>query len=111
MTNEEVKQLADFCENLNSLNRCCLRHGSVQDPQDVARVIKWSGPSSDSTEYGIFQLKTGAFGVLVESSDYTGHGCQCNSDVSIHDTLEDAIRLGLGSDGKEKLGYKQQETS
>lgn len=66
--------LLEFREHIKFLNTCCLTHGAVQNPEDVERVIRWSGPSGDSTEYGIFQLRTKAFAVLVESSDYTGHG-------------------------------------
>lgn len=71
---EEKDELKNFKDNLVFLNGCCLKHGAVADPEDVARVIKWSGVSGDSTEYGIFQLKSKAFAVLVEASDYTGHG-------------------------------------
>lgn len=67
-------ELTEFREHITFLNGCCLRHGAVQNPDDITRVIKWSGPSGDSTEYGLFQIRTGAFAVLVESSDYTGHG-------------------------------------
>ena len=66
--------LQEFKDTIKFLNDCCLKHGAVADPEDVLRVIKWSGPSGDSTEYGLFQLKSKAFAVLVDSSDYTGHG-------------------------------------
>jgi hypothetical protein len=97
--------LEGFKENVQFLNGCCLRHGDVADVSKIARLINWSGPSGDSTEYGIFQHEDKRFGVIVDSSDYTGHGCQCGSSCEFYDTLEDAIRLGLDPEGREKLGY------
>lgn len=66
--------LTEFRDTVKFLNTCCLQHPGGLNPEEIERVIKWSGPSGDSTEYGLFQLKTKAFGVLVDSSDYTGHG-------------------------------------
>ncbi len=79
ITNEK---LDEFKKHIEYLNGCCLKHGAVANPADIARLIKWSVEGSeewgysaqDCTVYAIFQIKSKAFCVLTESADYTGHG-------------------------------------
>jgi len=51
--------------------------------------------SNDSCSFTLFEYK-GIYYIYSESSDYTGHGCQCSEDIEEFASLEDAVRLGLG---------------
>ena len=51
------------------------------------------GPEHSATV--LFRLLDGRYGVINESEDTSGHGCECNGDVSYFDDLETAIMLGL----------------
>jgi hypothetical protein len=42
----------------------------------------------------------------VEWADYTGHGCQCRSEILIFNSREDAVRLGLTDEGRKALGLE-----
>ena len=86
--------------------RCCL-HAPLFAIADVTHACyRWSEygppysdgvkPCSDSGSYAVVQLQDGRFGTFSESEDYTGHGCQCSSNTSVHATLDEAIRFGLG---------------
>lgn len=74
---------------------CCRwkGEGSGGDGSDWSDGPK---PCTDSQSYAVCKLRDGRYGVLLESEDYTGHGCQCSGSASVHDTLDDAIRFGLG---------------
>jgi hypothetical protein len=68
------------------LENCCL-HQPQWRPGDVHKVLRWHGERSaagDSFSVIIVRLKgnieePGGYGLLTQSSDYTGHGCQCDS--------------------------------
>lgn len=98
-----------------SLQNCCL-HTPVWTPVDVAEVLAsvWNGDESggwrdckapaeygnwkdgsDSTSYTVVRLKDGRFGLLSESEDYTGHGCQCSAATNTYESLDDLLRLGV----------------
>ena len=74
MTNDLTGTVEDVKKWLESLEDCCLRHPQDYQREDVAEVVKWSGYSGDSTEYGIYRTKANKYAVVVDSSDYTGHG-------------------------------------
>lgn len=70
---------------------CCL-HAPPWSPGDVTSVAAWiwdgygaegwrDGPktASDSESASVVTLRQGGYGLLLESEDYTGHGCQCSS--------------------------------
>ena len=73
--------MSDLEEMFSVLRGCCL-HDPQWLPENVARVVTWVGDrqnGSDSSSIVIVQLKDRAYGLLVQSEDYTGHGCQCSS--------------------------------
>ena len=98
------------------LQACCM-HTAVWTPADVAEVLcsVWEGDgsggwadcqpvaehwgnwknSTESSSYTVARLKNGRYGLLAESEDYTGHGCQCNSSTTAYDSLHDLLRLGV----------------
>lgn len=100
------------------LQGCCL-HTPVWTPVDVDRVLcsvwdsyggSWRdsavpgeyGDWKDSTEsesYTVVRLKDGRLGLLSESEDYTGHGCQCTAATNAYESLSDLLRLGVDNDG------------
>jgi len=98
-----------------SLLGCCL-HSPVWTPVDVDRVLcsiwdsyggewqdctapeqqydNWKG-GTESSSYTVVRLKDGRFGLLAESEDYTGHGCQCSAATIIGDSVADLVRFGV----------------
>jgi hypothetical protein len=45
----------------------------------------------DSSSFALGKLADGRFIVIEESSDTSGHGCQCSGSATIHDTLDAAV--------------------
>jgi hypothetical protein len=78
--------VSDLEELFKDLEQCCL-HEPVWHPADVDRELAWYGDrstGSESSSIVIVRLKSskpGApeYGLLTQSEDYTGHGCQCDS--------------------------------
>lgn len=80
--------VSDLTEMFSALEGCCL-HKPQWRPDDVLREITWHGDRQtgcESSSIVIVRLKPqpgqqwpGDFGLLTQSEDYTGHGCQCNS--------------------------------
>jgi hypothetical protein len=78
--------MSDLSEMFEVLERCCL-HEPQWRPGDVDREIAWIGDrenGSESSSIVIVQLKCTFpdkpfYGLLTQSEDYTGHGCQCDS--------------------------------
>ena len=68
------RELEEFKKTLKELEGCCLAHPQDFAVDDVVEVVEWSGPSGDSTEYGLYKTAAGRFGVVIDYSDYTGHG-------------------------------------
>lgn len=98
-----------------SLQGCCL-HNPVWTPVDAAEVLcsVWNGDGSggwadckvpaeygnwkdysDSTSYTVARLKDGRYGLLSESEDYTGHGCQCSAATNVYASVDELLRLGI----------------
>lgn len=99
--------LEDFKIEMDRLQGCCLKHPEDYQVDQIVHVEYWVESIPDeATGYAIFRLKDGRWGSMDESQDYTGHGCQCGSNVSFHPTKEDAIRLGIGEDGCRILGIE-----
>lgn len=109
LTANDVEQMFGY------LQGCCL-HAPVWTPVDITEVLcsVWNGDGSggwtdsgvpgeygswkDSTEsssYTVVRLKDGRYGLLSESEDYTGHGCQCDAATNVYDSLDDLLRLGV----------------
>ena len=111
------------CQGLAEMwERCvgCCMHAPVFDIADVDQACyRWSGGEygdawkdgakqcTESNSYAVVQLKDGRFGVFLEGEDYTGHGCQCSSATSVHATLDEAVRMGLG--GSERDDFEQDD--
>ena len=101
--------LKPFIMWLTFLEGCCLNHPVNYATDQIKIVEVWcksenAGPSGG----GIFLLADGRWGALEESQNYTGHGCQCCSNVVFYDTREEAIRLGLTPDLAGRLGLKKE---
>jgi len=96
------------------LQGCCL-HSPVWTPVDVDAVLcsvqdsdgTWTDSTApegewgswkngtDSSSYTVVRLKGGRYGLLSESEDYTGHGCQCDAATNAYESLSDLLRLGV----------------
>jgi hypothetical protein len=97
-------EVSEFAKTFAMLERCCL-HNPQWHPGQVVRIIDaicdddggWhvmdnGGKSfSDSSSVYLVELEDG-FGLLEESEDYTGHGCQCDSFTGKYGTLEEALQ-------------------
>ena len=81
--------MSDLSEMFADLRSCCL-HDPQWLPEDVDEELAWIGDRQtgpESTAIVIVRLKTRStrlpylfeYGLLTESEDYTGHGCQCDS--------------------------------
>lgn len=79
--------MSDLADMFAELRGCCL-HDPQWLPEDVERIIAWHGDrqtGSESSSVVIVQLRPGGekrqgdYGLLTQSEDYTGHGCQCGS--------------------------------
>ncbi len=81
--------MSDLKDMFDVLLGCCL-HEPQWLPEDVDKILCWVGDrqnGSDSSSIVIVRLKTRAaekpygleYGLLTQSEDYTGHGCQCDS--------------------------------
>jgi hypothetical protein len=72
--------------------------GSWQDSKPVAEEWdNWKG-STDAVSYTVALLKDGRYGLLSESEDYTGHGCQCSAAAGVYGSLDELLRLGVDDD-------------
>lgn len=86
-------------------------HGPAALPPEVVKVAEagvesiWAdseqGDYAEGSSCAIGRTRDGRYIVVEESSDTTGHGCQCSHSASIHDSLEEAIRLGLSQDWRD----------
>lgn len=114
----EVALVPKHLEHMFSYLQSCCLHTPVWTPADVDRVLcsiwsEYSGQWADSTtpgEYGgwkggtesesytVARLRDGRFGLLSESEDYTGHGCQCSAATNVYATLNDLLRFGVDSE-------------
>lgn len=88
-----VQELDDLGTLFGALLHCCL-HDPQWQPSDVQRIICWHGDrdaGSEASTIIIVYLKCNAYGLLVQSSSYTGHGCGCSSatlrEVTFHRLL------------------------
>lgn len=79
--------MSDLSDMFRDLQGCCL-HDPQWTPDDVDREIAWIGDrqtGSDSSSIIVVRLKPPQgeprceYGLLTQSEDYTGHGCQCGS--------------------------------
>jgi hypothetical protein len=102
-----MEDLSSFRKHVESLSRCCLVHPQHIDVHAIAELEAWKKIQSDDGEthgFALFRLSDGRYGTFVEWADYTGHGCQCRSEILIFDSREEAVRLGLTDEGRKALG-------
>ena len=79
----------------------CSDHRDDSIPQsDLGDVLYYGDNNADEFEsVAVFRsVDTQSIIVACESSDYTGHGCQCAGRAERFDSLDDALRLGLSDD-------------
>lgn len=117
MTQLTLKHLETMFRSLQS---CCL-HQPPWTPVDAETVLcsvqnqygdSWKDstppgtddyPSwkdgTDSASYTVARLRDGRYGLLAESEDYTGHGCQCQASAAVYDGLDELLRMGVDDDG------------
>jgi hypothetical protein len=102
--------LKDLENEFQHLLGCCL-HDPVWTPADATAVLCsiWNGGweagypgwddtpknATESSSYTIARLKDGRLGLLTESEDYTGHGCQCGSGTFIYTDVADLLKNGI----------------
>jgi hypothetical protein len=92
---EQVQSQIEMC------SRCCLHPNDLVRENMVKKVLAWwdsAGEYADGTErsgYVLFETDDGKFAVFEDGEDYTGHGCQCDSTLTVFDTYADALVLGL----------------
>lgn len=73
---------------------------------DLGDVVYYGDNGQDEFESAaVFKAVKGkGYIVAIESSDYTGRGCQCSGSADRFDSLNDALRLGLSPDEAELCG-------
>lgn len=104
ITDEELR------DTYAGLLACCL-HDPQWSPDDVVEPLctVWQGDgsggwqpgakqSTESSAYVVVKLKDGRYGLLEDSEDYTGHGCQCGSSTAVYGSLDDLLRMGIPED-------------
>ena len=108
MSQQEITTDVEALKNyLRSLERCCLKHRQNYAIDEIVSVEAWIESENDGPAGGaLFNTASGKFGAMEESQDYTGHGCQCSSQLEIFETREEAIRLGLTPQVRERLNLK-----
>ncbi len=63
----------------------------------------------DNCAYAVGKLKDGRYIAIEEWEDSSGHGCQCGGTSAVYDTLEEALRLGLGQSVREDAEERLKE--
>lgn len=103
--------IEDLRATYESLKGCCL-HDLQWAPDDVTEALctVWIGEDTgsewqagektcnDSSSYTVVRLADGRHGLLEESEDYTGHGCQCGSSTAVYGSLDELLRMGIPED-------------
>lgn len=85
--------MSDLTAMFQTLLGCCL-HNPQWTPDQVEQEIAWIGDrelGSESQSLVIVQLTGGQWGLLTQSEDYTGHGCQCDAMTVKAATLRDLL--------------------
>lgn len=100
-------------------NACCGDHPQPWKWEDIEGVIasaEWCccfsqdgqygncGSYCDSSGVGVYLLKNGNVLTMHESSDSSGHGCQCSGQGEESESLAQAIQVELTDQEKDKLG-------
>jgi hypothetical protein len=120
-TNMQVMTLEEICcnsdwaeafgdESSGNTDKTVEAFGEVSDAPfgraDVEEVFANGIEFGDCAEtecFGVFRLKDGRFAAVTASCDTTGWDCQAGNTMTVGETLEDVIRLGLEQSHREKL--------
>lgn len=80
---------------------------------DLGDVLFYGDNGADEFEsVAVFRAAGGdGFIVAAESSDYTGHGCQCSGSAERFDSLDNALRLGLSDSDAELCGASKERVA
>lgn len=87
------------------------RDGTFSE-KDLGEVVYYGDNGADEFEsVAVFKAADGnGFIVALESSDYTGHGCQCSGSATRYDSLDNALRLGLSDSDAEMCGAQEERS-
>jgi hypothetical protein len=83
-----MTEITEVFSAFKELEGCCL-HEPQWRPIEVEKILTVVGDllCNDADSLLIVSLKNGGYGLLAESSDYTGHGCRCGSMTARETTL------------------------
>jgi hypothetical protein len=85
------------------------RDDSISEAE-LGDVLYYGDNNADEFESAAVFRAGDEFVVAVESSDYTGHGCQCSGSATKFKLLDDALRLGLSESEAELCGATADRT-
>ena len=77
----------------------------LEDFSPVAFVFEdgsW-GPEHDMCILMAEDFGNRKYAVLIEMEDTTGHGCQCDATLTFHDSLDEAMLLGVTRDYRKEI--------
>lgn len=75
-------------------------------PEDVAEVLAMEEGENDGANWlMVVKLKDGRYSFLSAGCDYTGWDCQAGGSSDEKATLEELIRMGMGQEDRDRLGY------
>lgn len=101
----DVARIYGFRQFTQGIQSCCLTLPEEGILDHVENVEAWLESENEGAEGGaLARLNDGRWLTLVESQDYTGHGCQCSGSMSIWPSREEAIRMGLTEEVRLRLG-------
>jgi hypothetical protein len=103
---KKMEVLSSFRQHIASLSRCCLVHHQHIDVYSIADLEAWKKIQGETHGFALFRLSDGRYGTFTEWADYTGHGCQCRSEILIFASREEAVRMGLTDEGRKALGLE-----
>lgn len=95
-----METLDEVREYWGRLDYCGCYTQEIKDILEKATELHYFIPSVHDKDEGITVVSTpDGVWTLIESQDYTGHGCRCGSSVQATEagpfkTLSDALRLG-----------------
>jgi hypothetical protein len=93
-------------ETFRQATQCSDHRDDSISELDLGEVIYYGDNGSDEfASVAVFRAVSGdGLIVAIESSDYTGHGCQCSGSAGRFATLDAALRLGLTREDAEMCG-------
>jgi hypothetical protein len=75
--------------------------------EDVAEIIAMEEGEDDGENWlMVVRLEDGRFSFLSAGCDYTGWDCQAGGSSDEKGSLEELIRMGMGQEDRDRLGFK-----